>query len=230
MSEDLGKIQKPSAGEVILKRKIYLVQNIQNYFPENNEFVSLLKDYWVSISDQLEKLEKTAGTITNIYIEGMWQSLKETKKVIKESNPMSYDFISGISDGSSEYKPIEDEQIYKTLIDWTRIAQIGFISEDVKKIVEDNYSKIIESRQKYIEGEVNKLQTGEAGLFIISSGNHKFPEDIELFNIIPPELDKINRWLQENQESISSESQEKTENHEDNEGESENKSGLWTPQ
>mgnify|MGYP005724861043 FL=1 len=85
MSEDLGKIQKPSAGEVILKRKIYLVQNIQNYFPENNEFVSLLKDYWVSISDQLEKLEKTAGTITNVYIEGMWQSLKETKKVIKES-------------------------------------------------------------------------------------------------------------------------------------------------
>tara|TARA_B110000438_G_C15804554_1_gene646693 strand:+ start:2005 stop:2697 length:693 start_codon:yes stop_codon:yes gene_type:complete len=230
MSEDLGKIQKPSAEEVILKRKIYLVQNIQNYFPENKEFVSLLKDYWISISGQLEKLEKTAGTISYIYIEGMWQSLTETKKVIKESNPMSYEFISGIADASSEYKPIEDEQIYKTLIDWTRIAQIGFISEDVKKIVEDNYSKIIDIRQKHIESEVNKLETGEAGLFIISSGNHKFPEDIELFNIIPPELDKINRWIQDNQESISSESQEKAEKHEDNEGESGKESGLWTPQ
>ena len=230
MSEDLGKIRKPSAEEVILKRKIYLVQNIQNYFPENEEFVSMLKDYWSSISEQLEKLEKTAGIISYIYIEGMWQALAETKKVIKESNPLSYEFITELTDGSSEYNPIEDEEIYKTLIDWTRIAQIGFISEDVKKIVEENYSVIISKREKHIEEKINKLEPGQAGLFIISSGSHKFPEDIELFNVIPPELDKINRWIQDNQESLSSKSQEKIESDEINKGDTEEKSGLWTPQ
>ena len=42
MSEELGKINKPQADNVQLKRKLYLVQNIQNYFPDNNEFEVLL--------------------------------------------------------------------------------------------------------------------------------------------------------------------------------------------
>ena len=38
MSEELGKISKPQAEGVQLKKKLYLVQNIQNYFPENKDF------------------------------------------------------------------------------------------------------------------------------------------------------------------------------------------------
>ena len=45
MSEELGKINKPNAESSTLKRKLYLVQNIQNYFPENKEFKSLLEEY-----------------------------------------------------------------------------------------------------------------------------------------------------------------------------------------
>ena len=33
MSEEIGKISKPQADNVQLKRKLYLVQNIQNYLP-----------------------------------------------------------------------------------------------------------------------------------------------------------------------------------------------------
>ena len=68
MSEELGKISKPQAEGVQLKKKLYLVQNIQNYFPGNKDFESLLKEYWDSISDQLDNLEKTAGNINFIYI------------------------------------------------------------------------------------------------------------------------------------------------------------------
>ena len=68
MSEEIGKISKPQADNVQLKRKLYLVQNIQNYFPGNEDFENLLLEYWNSISDQLDNLEKTAGTINYIYI------------------------------------------------------------------------------------------------------------------------------------------------------------------
>ena len=63
MSEELGRISKPQADNVQLKRKLYLVQNIQNYFPDNNEFEVLLNEYWESISEQLDNLEKRAGSI-----------------------------------------------------------------------------------------------------------------------------------------------------------------------
>ena len=198
MSEELGKINKPNAESSALKRKLYLVQNIQNYFPENKEFKSLLEEYWSSISEQLDKLEKTAG-------------INMVKERVKSG---------------SKYKPVEDEALYKTLIDWTRIAQLGFISEDVKKIVEENYSSIATKREESISSKINELKDSEAALFIISSGGHKYAEDIEMFNIIPPALDKMNRWIQDNQESLAAQEQEqKTSNNED----SQEKSDLWTP-
>ena len=45
------------------------------------------------------------------------------------------------------------------------------------------YTEIINSRSKIIQDEIDKLQNGEAALFLISSGSHKFPEDIEIFNV-----------------------------------------------
>ncbi len=226
MSEELGKITKPSAENSALKRKLYLVQNIQNYFPENKEFKVLLEEYWSSISDQLDKLEKTAGLISYIHIEGMWQEFDDASKAISESNPDCINIVKERVKSGSKYKAIEDEAIYKTLIDWTRIAQLGFISEDVKKIVEENYSLVATKREESISAKINELKESEAALFIISSGGHKYAEDIEMFNIIPPTLDKMNRWIQENQESLAAQEQEqKASNNED----SQEKSDLWTP-
>ena len=226
MSEELGKITKPSAENSALKRKIYLVQNIQNYFPENKDFKALLEEYWSSISDQLDKLEKTAGLISYIHIEGMWQEFDDASKAISESNPDCINMVKERVKSGSKYKAIEDEVIYKTLIDWTRIAQLGFISEDVKKIVEENYSSVATKREESISTKINELKESEAALFIISSGGHKYAEDIEMFNIIPPALDKMNRWIQENQESLAAQEQEqKVSNNED----SQETSDLWTP-
>ncbi|MBM02060.1 MAG: hypothetical protein CL762_05025 [Chloroflexi bacterium] len=229
MSEELGKIEKPSADNSALKRKLYLVQNIQNYFPESKEFKVLLEEYWASISEQLDKLEKTAGIISHIYIEGMWQEFDEASKAISDSNPDCINLVKERVKSGSKYIPIENENIYKTLIDWTRIAQLGFISEDVKKVVEDNYSSIAIKREEYITDKINELKESEAALFIISSGGHKFTEDIEMFNIIPPTLDKMNRWIQDNQESLASQSEQQKEVVASKDEDPQEKSNLWTP-
>ena len=225
MSEELGKISKPQADNVQLKRKLYLVQNIQNYFPENKDFENLLLEYWNSISDQLDNLEKTAGTINYIYIEGMYQEYDVASKLLNENNKWCLNTIDSRIKSGSNYKKIEDENNYKELIDWTRIAQLGFVSENAKEVTEKNYTNIITERSKIIHDELNGLNEGEAALFIISSGSHKFPDDMEIFNVIPPSLDKMNRWITENQNNL----QEKNEKEVQNEGEQDKQSGLWTP-
>ena len=226
MSEELGKISKPQAENVQLKRKLYLVQNIQNYFPDNNEFETLLSEYWESISDQLDNLEKTAGNITKVYIEGMYQDYDVASKLLEENNKWCFETISSRINSGSEYGKIEEENNYKELIDWTRIAQLGFISENVKEITEKNYTNIINARTKIIHDEINKMKNGDAALFIISSGSHKFPEDLEVFNVIPPSLDKMNRWITENQKGIQ---QENDNQRDQEEGDQNSKSNLWTP-
>ncbi len=225
MSEELGKISKPQADNVQLKRKLYLVQNIQNYFPENKDFENLLLEYWNSISDQLDNLEKTAGTINYIYIEGMYQEYDVASKLLNENNKWCLNTIDSRIKSGSNYKKIEDENNYKELIDWTRIAQLGFVSENAKEVTEKNYTNIITERSKIIHDELNGLNEGEAALFIISSGSHKFPDDMEIFNVIPPSLDKMNRWITENQNNL----QQKNEKEVQNEGGQDKQSGLWTP-
>jgi hypothetical protein len=229
MSEELGKIRKPAVENSALKRKVYLVQNIQNYFPENNDFKVLLEEYWVSISEQLDNLEKTAGLISNIYVEGMWQEFEEASKAISETNPYCINMIEERVKSGSKYTPVEDETIYKKLIDWTRIAQLGFISEEVKKIVEENYASIAQSREEDISNKINTLNKSEAALFIISSGGHRFADDIEMFNVIPPTLDKMNRWIQENQESLAPQNDAQNKAQEIDNEDSSKKSDLWTP-
>ena len=225
MSEELGKISKPQADNVQLKRKLYLVQNIQNYFPGNKDFENLLLEYWNSISDQLDSLEKTAGTINYIYIEGMYQEYDVASKLLNENNKWCLNTIDSRIKSGSNYKKIEDENNYKELIDWTRIAQLGFVSENAKEVTEKNYTNVITERSKIIHDELNGLNEGEAALFIISSGSHKFPDDMEIFNVIPPSLDKMNRWITENQNNL----QQKNEKEVQNEGEQDKQSGLWTP-
>ena len=228
MSEELGKISKPQADNVQLKRKLYLVQNIQNYFPDNSEFEVLLNEYWESISEQLDNLEKTAGSINKIYVEGIYQDYEIASKLLEENNKWCLNTISPRIKSGAEFGKIEDEGNYKELIDWTRIAQMGFVSENVKEITEKNYTEIINSRSKIIQDEIDKLQNGEAALFLISSGSHKFPEDIEIFNVIPPSLDKMNRWITENQ-NTGNQANEQQISQDENEGEENNKSNLWTP-
>ena len=226
MSEELGKISKPQADNVQLKKKLYLVQNIQNYFPGNKDFESLLKEYWDSISDQLDNLEKTAGNINFIYIEGMYQEYDVASKLLNDNNKWCLSTIESRVKSGSNYKKIEDENNYKQLIDWTRIAQLGFVSENAKDVTEENYKKIITERSTIIHDELNRIKEGEAALFIISSGSHKFPEDMEIFNVIPPSLDKMNRWITENQNSLQDPNQEK---EVQDDGEKDKQSGLWTP-
>ena len=226
MSEELGKISKPQAENVQLKKKLYLVQNIQNYFPGNKDFEILLSEYWDSISDQLDNLEKTAGNINFIYIEGMYQEYDVASKLLNDNNKWCLSTIESRVKSGSSYKKIEDENNYKQLIDWTRIAQLGFVSENAKEVTEENYKKIITERSTIIHDELNRIKEGEAALFIISSGSHKFPEDMEIFNVIPPSLDKMNRWITENQNSLQDSNQEK---EVQDEGEQDKQSGLWTP-
>ena len=228
MSEELGRISKPQADNVQLKRKLYLVQNIQNYFPDNSEFEVLLNEYWESISEQLDNLEKTAGSINKIYVEGIYQDYEIASKLLEENNKWCLNTISPRIKSGAEFGKIEDEGNYKELIDWTRIAQMGFVSENVKEIAEKNYTEIINSRSKIIQDEIDKLQNGEAALFLISSGSHKFPEDIEIFNVIPPSLDKMNRWITENQ-NTGNQANEQQISQDENKGEENNKSNLWTP-
>ena len=77
-AEELGKINKPKADHAQKSKKIYLVPLIINYFPDIEEFTSLLTEYWKACDNQINKLETQVNrkglTLIplNVTLKGSW--------------------------------------------------------------------------------------------------------------------------------------------------------------
>ena len=114
-------------------------------------------------------------------------------------------------------------------MDLTRIVQLGFASEQIRDLILNEYNQVVETRNTFITNQLKKIGDTEAGLLIGSVQNFKIPDEIELFNIIPPEHDKIFRWLSEKEKSLRS--QVNPENSQENiqTEDSSKDSELWTP-
>ena len=97
---------------------------------------------------------------------GPVRSESTIKTVSKNSSTGAITEVITLGDGPVA---LGDENNYKQLIDWTRIAQLGFVSENAKEVTEENYKKIITERSTIIHDELNSIKEGEAALFIISS-------------------------------------------------------------
>ncbi len=73
------------------------------------------------------------------------------------------------------------------------------MSRKVAEAVQDSYEKASEARIAHMAKSLSEIiEEGEAALLIISSTRGlDIPDDIEQFNIMPPELDALSRWIQE---------------------------------
>ena len=228
-AEELGKINKPKADHAQKSKKIYLVPLIINYFPDIEEFTSLLTEYWKACDNQINKLETQAGAVSKIFHEGVWSDGKEGLNQIGSLNKFCLDLVNSRINTGSNLVPIESEENYKKLMDLTRIVQLGFASEQIRDLILNEYNQVVETRNTFITKQLKKIGDTEAGLLIGSVQNFKIPDEIELFNIIPPEHDKIFRWLSEKEKSLRS--QVNPENSQENvqTEDSSKDSGLWTP-
>lgn len=229
-AEELGKITKPNADHAQRSRKIYLVPLIINYFPDIEEYTSLLKGYWQACDVQIQKLESQAGIVSKIFHEGVWSEGKEGLNQIGSLNKFSLDLINSRIRTGSTLLGIESEDNYKQLMDWTRIIQLGFASEHVKDLILKEYTEVVENRNSFVTDQLNTIGETEAGLLIGSVQNFKIPPEIEVFNILPPEHDKIIRWLTEKEKSLKgAESHQHSEENTTQNDSSDKEGGLWTP-
>ena len=115
---------------------------------------------------------------------------------LKQTNLPAYPFINTRLQSGAVLEALDDDELFMQVLDWGRIAQTGFSSQKVADTVQDAYTTAAEARLKHIATTLDeKLGPGEAGVVVISSlRDVKTPDDVEIFNIMPPELDQLNRF------------------------------------
>jgi hypothetical protein len=197
---ELGKIQKPDAGDFIDRKKLYCVADI--YTPESapDDYKELVNKYWDEVAQQLEKIE-VAGKIKKIFCEIITGEDKEDVEILaKISGRLSQLVKKKVEEGGSLF-PLESKEILGPYTDWGNCLRVVFTKEVFTRVLEF-YSEFSEKRLHHIMEVIEKnLSEAEAGLLIMKDEDRtqmQFPKDIEIFLVTPPSYDAIIRWFREN--------------------------------
>jgi len=199
MSEELGKIEKPSAEEFKKGRKLYFVPLI--YFGEGfpDEYLEKYNRYWEQVENQVAELESKLGKVNKVYHEFIPMGGEDGSKAIEEFNDKSYQITKASLDKGAQLEAVEDSDLLTEFMDWNRCMVIGLQNQKVFTKVYESYTEASQNRNVHIAGQLDEtLKEDEIGIIFMREGHRvQFPQDIQVFYIAPPALDEIKRWVRD---------------------------------
>lgn len=196
MAEQLGRIEKPEANRFAGGRKLFLVPLLFSGKDAPDDFVKKFTHYWDEVRKQIENLEAKLGKISRIYHELTFVGGEEGLKVLEKLNEKSYQIARSKSKDGAELQATEDSDLAQESMDWERCLMVA-VGEKVRGRISGFYLESSRRRYEHISRRIDEtLKEGEIGLLFVREGHRvQFPKDVEVFNIYPPVLDEINRWL-----------------------------------
>ncbi len=199
MSEEVGKIERPSIEEFRAGRKLYFVPLIFTPKRSQADLLERVNRYWDQVETHVANLEVKLGSISKVYHELVPIGGENGAKAIKELNKGSYQIIKARLKKGSDLQPMEDGEILAEFMDWGRCLAIGLQSQNVIVRAYEFYSEAQRRRNEYIAKQIDEtLKDGEIGLLLMMEGHQvQFPSDIQVFYVAPPGLDEVKRWLRD---------------------------------
>ena len=199
MTEELGKIEKPPAGDIATKRKVYVAPLVYPLPGAPDGYATRLAAYWKAVDDHTGGLETRAGIVKRVFVEGVGFGGQPGMDQLKQTNLPVFPLVYGRVSSGATLEALDDDELFLEELDWRRIIQGGFASRKVAETVQESFDKASEDRIAHMAKSLReKIEDGEAALLIISSTRGlDIPDDIEQFHIMPPELDALSRWIQE---------------------------------
>jgi len=199
MSQELGKIEKPQAGEFKEGRKLYFVPLIYCEKEPQAEYLEKFNNYWCQVENQVSSLELKLGRIDRIYHELISVGGDDGAKVIKDLNDKSYQIVEHRLDKGTKLEATEEAELLTEFMDWSRCLVIGLQNQKVFTRVYEYYTEASKRRNEHIAKKIDEtLKQDEVGILFMREGHQiQFPSDIKVFYVIPPALDEIKRWLRD---------------------------------
>jgi hypothetical protein len=197
MAEELGKIEKPSAEEFDVGRKVFYVPLVFSPMDPETDLLALVNRYWDEVGDQVANLEAKLGNIAKVYHEMVPVGGEDGAKIIEELSTGSYKVSRKWLDGGAELQPIEEAEELAEFIDWSKCLFIGMQSVKVATKIFDFYREAHKLRSENITKRLDEsLKEGEIGVLLMREGHQvQYPSDVKVFYIAPPSLDEIHRWM-----------------------------------
>ena len=198
MAEELGKIEKPPVENFSGLRKLIVVPVVFSGKDAPADFMEIFTRCWDQIGEQIENLETKLGKIARVYHEMVFNDDEEGLKMLEQLNPESFKTVKVKSEGGAKLHTTEDAELAMENMDWERCLMVA-MGQKVRSQVIKFHMESNSKRYQYIGQKIDEtLKEGEIGLLFVREGHAiQFPQSIEVFNVYPPALDEINRWLRD---------------------------------
>ncbi|HLG51545.1 MAG TPA: hypothetical protein VKY56_07910 [Chloroflexota bacterium] len=208
MSQELGRIERPTAESFAGTRKIFLVPLVFSPAEPPADYVGMLERYWAGVRNQIRRLAERTGPIRRVYHEGVYRSGEEGARMIKELSKRSHALLDEYLQGDAVVEALEDADLFAESVDWQRCLMAGLTSRKVLDTVLNAYREATRRRYETMARRIDEtLKPGESAVLLIQEDHAiQFPKDIQVFYIAPPALDEIHRWLRDREERARSES------------------------
>ena len=192
-----------SGGDLLTKRKVYLVPFIQPSPGAPDGFDERFNAYWDAVGQQVSRLEARAGVVRRIFAEGILGRGDDALLMLDQSNPRAHRIVKERVDAGARLDEYEDADLFAEVVDWSRCLQVGFISQGVASAVSASYQDAVQRRQRHLDERLAKgIQPGEAVLLLSGTTDVKLPDNVERFIVSPPELDELERWIRNVNETL----------------------------
>lgn len=236
-AEELGSVGKSSAGDILTSRKVYIVTMVQPSPGAPAGFEERYNAYWNAVDEQVSQLESKAGTVMRVFAEGVIGRGDDAILMVQQSNPGAHKLVRQRVSAGAVFEEFEDSDLFGQVIDWGRCLQSGLINRTVADEIQAKYTEAAEKRTEHLQKRLAEaIGESEAALLLGSDPGIKLPDGVEKFLVSPPQLDELERWVQQANEAIRQQmAQEQTQAEaggpppESPEANGDSGSKLWTP-
>ena len=199
MTEELGKIEKPSAESFGEDRKLYLVPLLYAGQDAPQEYLEKYELYWQQVEEQIANQESKIGRVRRVYHESLSIEGENGLKILEQLNPRSHKIAMGRTQAGATLEATEEAELANECMDWERCLLFGFLSQSAAEKVSELYRESAGKRYEHIARRIDEtLEANEVAILFIREGHHvQFPQNIEVFMVAPPALDAIHRWLRD---------------------------------
>ena len=198
MADELGRIQRPTAGQYDGRRKLLLVPLVYGPQADNAEGVEVLQRYWEQMQAQVDALEEALGGLQHVYHESLTVGGDEGLQQLGAADQRSHGFITSKTQAGAILEATEDIDVLLETLDLQRCMMIPLASASVGSRLQEWHSDSNRQRYEFIANQIDStLGENETGLLLISERHQvQFPNDIEVFYVSPPALEEYRRWFQ----------------------------------
>ncbi len=197
MTQELGRIERPSAEDFRGKRKLLLVPQLYHPPTLEEEGAAILNAFWEQTRSQISSLEAGLGPVKHIYHESVVEGGEDGIRSLEVGETPSLALVREWRQAGATLEATEDaEGLWETL-DLQRCLMAPFSSEKVAIQLREWFNDSVRRRYEHIAGRIDEtLGQDEVGLLIINERHQvQFPADVDVFFVAPPALDEFRRWL-----------------------------------